>query len=168
MIPVRDQVTLHSVLEEDTAVKVALVREVPEVATDGPGGEGGGVVGGAGVDGGEESVVGAVVSGGGLMWNNTRLHPPYNKTSSIAWKFGGFRKVGGRLDLGHTICSFCGKEQRYRQMPTNLVQHVMSQHALEYNAIAQGNLLKTTNGTTINNFFQKKTNQLRQTDPKQK
>ena len=98
-------------------------------------GEGGTAHGAAG--GGGASVCG-IVAGAGPKWNNQRLYPPMLKAKSIAWKFGGFFKEQGRLDLQQTVCGLCGKKQRYRQTPTNLMQHVQANHALEYTAVVEG------------------------------
>ena len=119
--------------------------------------------------GGGASVCG-IVAGAGPKWNNQRLYPPMLKAKSIAWKFGGFFKEQGRLDLQQTVCGLCGKKQRYRQTPTNLMQHVQANHVLKYTAIVEGRSKVTTTSDTpkIDSFFSKKQKKLNQNDPKQK
>ena len=70
-------------------------------------------------------------------WSGERLYPPNSRklsNPSKVWQFGGFvkNKNTGLLLTDKTICGICGKEQRYRNSPTNLSQHLASDHAVIY------------------------------------
>ena len=45
-------------------------------------------------------------------WQNNHLYPPNSKklkNPSIVWKFGGFLKVDGKLQMDQVTCGICGK-----------------------------------------------------------
>ena len=45
-------------------------------------------------------------------WQNNYLYPPNSKklkNPSIVWKFGGFLKVDGKLQMDQVTCGICGK-----------------------------------------------------------
>ena len=78
--------------------------------------------------GGEKT---AVKVSKGPSWNGNKLFPPRRKSSkpSKAWTYGGFRKGrDGFLIMEKTVCGICGKEQKYRNTPTNLTQHLQVEH----------------------------------------
>ena len=79
-------------------------------------------------------------------------------------------KEQGRLDLYQTVCGLCGKKQRYRHTPTNLMEHVQANHVLEYTVIVKGrNKVTTTSNTPrIDSFLKKKLMKLNPKDPKHK
>ena len=69
---------------------------------------------------------------------------------SLVWQFGGFLKDKyGQLRTEQTICSLCGKVQKYRNTPTNLQQHVQSEHNDEWRG-EQKTFLKETK---LEDFF---------------
>ena len=67
-------------------------------------------------------------------WNGERLFPPPRKVlnPSKAWKFGGFKKANGKLDMSNTVCGICGKIFKYRSTPAHLSQHLQSEHLTIY------------------------------------
>ena len=65
--------------------------------------------------------------------------------------------------LDVTICGLCGKEQRYRNTPTNLTQNLSREHSLEFGGTLQS-------APELENFFHAKSNtpKYRPDHPKQK
>ena len=56
------------------------------------------------------------------------LFPP-KRNASKAWHYGGFRKKpNGELETDKTVCGLCGHEQKFRNSPTNLAQHLQNLH----------------------------------------
>ena len=81
------------------------------------------------------------------------MFPPNRQSSksSRAWNFGGFRKDKSKqLVKDVTICGICGKNQKYRNTPTNLQQHVEAEHPNEWNEGVNNSKLKDT---TVKDFF---------------
>ena len=68
-------------------------------------------------------------------WDGELLYPPHSTAPSKTWRLGGFRKVAGILQKSHTVCGACGKEIKYRSSPTNLQQHLASQHSQQWKAL---------------------------------
>ena len=70
-------------------------------------------------------------------WNNETLYPPEQKrnvTPSPVWKFGGFKKVDGKLS--HKItCGLCGKVYAYANSPGNYGNHLKNDHHEEWQNI---------------------------------
>ena len=104
------------------------------------------------------------------MWNNQRLFPPSTKAKSKAWCFGGFKKDRtGQLIMKETICGICGKAQSYRNSPTNLSQHVQSNHTFHYEGVEEDGVEKKKEKATLDSFFNKKVSSKYKSDnPKQK
>ena len=48
------------------------------------------------------------------------------------WKFGGLRKLNGKLDKSVAVCALCGKESVYRGSPGNFQTHLKLVHKQEY------------------------------------
>ena len=72
-----------------------------------------------------------------LQWNGQPLFPPSSrkmKHPSVVWKFGGFLKVDGKLDLSNTICGLCGKCLPYQNSPGNFQRHLEKHHGNELQA----------------------------------
>ena len=64
-------------------------------------------------------------------WQGEKLFPPKRsfKNASKAWQYGGFRKKpNGGLETDKTVCGLCGHEQKFRNSPTNLAQHLQNLH----------------------------------------
>ena len=90
----------------------------------------------------------------GPMWDNKKLFPPSVKCKSRAWMFGGFVKdSSGQLLTKETICGICGKRQKYRNSPTNLDQHVQSNHTFQYDTVGVGKGKESPQGGKINDYF---------------
>ena len=105
------------------------------------------------------------------MWKGERLFPPARKSlkSSKAWEFGRFLKdKTGQLRTEQTVCSLCGKVQKYRNTPTNLQQHVQAEHSEEWSGEQKTSLKETK----LEHYFLTKLSQsikkYRQDNPKQK
>ena len=91
------------------------------------------------------------------MWNNQRLFPPSTKAKSKAWCFGGFKKDRtGQLIMKETICGICAKTQNYRNSPTNLSQHVQTNHSFHYESLEEDREEKKKEIVTLDSFFNKK------------
>ena len=89
------------------------------------------VVGGAGADLEEAEAGENEPTGKQPEWMGVKLFPP-PKSNSRAWAFGGFRKgIDGQLIKSKTVCGICGKEQGYRNSPTNLYQHLVNKHGAQ-------------------------------------
>ena len=64
-------------------------------------------------------------------WDGRRLFPPCRKNSkpSKVWNFGGFfRDDYGQLMRNETVCGLCGLKIKYRQSPSNFLQHLQVAH----------------------------------------
>ena len=75
------------------------------------------------------------------------MFPPNRQStkSSKAWNFGGFRKDKSKqLVKDVTICGICGKNQKYRNTPTNLQQHAQAEYPNEWNEGVNNSKLKDT------------------------
>ena len=102
-------------------------------------------------------------------WMGVKLFPPRRTqlNPSKAWQFGGFKKgVDGQLITDKTVCGLCGKEQKFRQTPTNLFQHLQNCHPLETGIEPSGQ----SNPPSIKDFFNKtsKASKYKPTHPKQR
>ena len=68
-------------------------------------------------------------------WKNETLFPPERKrkaTPSLVWKFGGFKRVGGKLSNMIT-CGLCGKSYKYENnSPGNFGNHIKIEHSEEW------------------------------------
>ena len=65
-------------------------------------------------------------------WQGVKLFPPkkVSKNPSRVWQYGGFRKgQDGQLKTENTVCGICGEEQKFRNTPAHLRQHLKNHHA---------------------------------------
>lgn len=137
-----DAATAVPVVEEENALLIVGSTAVVNLASSEPNNNGEQVVDGGSAPG-MVSVSGEIGEKSSSKskapsWNGERLFPPSRKIAkpSKAWKFGGFRKTpAGFLVLDETICSLCGRKQKYRNSPTNLTQHLTAEHPLEFGGI---------------------------------
>ena len=68
-------------------------------------------------------------------WQGQRLYPPNQRKiskPSKVWKFGGLKKVDGKLDTSVAVCALCGKVSGYRGSPGNFQTHLKLVHKQEY------------------------------------
>ena len=59
-------------------------------------------------------------------WQGQRLYPPNQRKiskPSKVWKFGGLKKVDGKLDTSVAVCALCGKVSGYRGITGNFQTH---------------------------------------------
>ena len=92
----------------------------------------------------------------GPSWDNKKLFPPGAKCKSRVWLFGGFVKdSAGKLVTEETICGICGKRQKYRNTPTNLHQHLQSNHSFQYDTAIVENVDESKKDGTIDEYFKK-------------
>ena len=83
-----------------------------------------------------------------LQWNGQPLFPPSSrklKNPSVVWKFGGFLKVDGKLELSNTICGLCGNCLPYQNSPGNFQRHLEKYHGNELQAEKSAKIDKAFN-----------------------